>query len=127
MEEKNARCFKQGLINDLRQAIIVLELETYHEVLAKAQLADFKGRSSGKSKQQHGQVEKHKWEDNKGRERQDYAKKSKWNPTQCGDKSFRFAINARNITWGLVLWGRINHHPHTQFKLEIQSICFRYL
>ncbi|KAL2480488.1 Uncharacterized protein Adt_33454 [Abeliophyllum distichum] len=80
-EEKKARCFEQGLRDDLRQAVVVLELGTYHEVLAKAQLADFKGRFSGEGKQQQSLVEKRKWEDNKGKEKQDYAKKGRVGPT----------------------------------------------
>lgn len=35
-EEKKARYVEQGLRDDLRQAVVVLELGTYHEVLEKA-------------------------------------------------------------------------------------------
>ncbi|XP_052186003.1 uncharacterized protein LOC127797265 [Diospyros lotus] len=49
-EQKRARRFEQGLRDDLRQAVITFELGTYHEVLAKAQLANFRESSSSNSK-----------------------------------------------------------------------------
>ncbi|XP_022851336.1 uncharacterized protein LOC111373092 [Olea europaea var. sylvestris] len=64
-EEKKARCFKEGLRDDLRQALGVIQLRTYHEVLARAQLAYFKHRTSGENKQ-NVQPEKRKWENFKG-------------------------------------------------------------
>lgn len=34
-KKKKVICFEHGLRDDLRLAIVVLELKTYHEVLAK--------------------------------------------------------------------------------------------
>ncbi|KAL2541676.1 Uncharacterized protein Adt_02654 [Abeliophyllum distichum] len=104
-EEKKARRFEQGLRDDLRQAVVVLELGTYHEVLAKAQLADFKGRFSGEGKQQQGLVEKRKWEDNKGKEKQDYAKKGRVGPTQGGDKSYPLCNKVPETPLGNLSYG----------------------
>ncbi|XP_052209183.1 uncharacterized protein LOC127812703 [Diospyros lotus] len=76
-EQKRARRFEQGLRDDLRQAVVTFELGTYHEVLAKAQLANFRESSSSNSKlSQSGPLEKRKWED-KGKGKQDYSKKNK--------------------------------------------------
>ncbi|XP_052171591.1 uncharacterized protein LOC127787569 [Diospyros lotus] len=76
-EQKKARRFEQGLRDDLRQAVVTFELGTYHEVLAKAQLANFRESSSSNSKlPQSGPLEKRKWED-KGKGKQDYSKKNK--------------------------------------------------
>ncbi|XP_052176687.1 uncharacterized protein LOC127790991 [Diospyros lotus] len=76
-EQKRARRFEQGLRHDLRQAAVTFELGTYHEVLAKAQLANFRESSSSNSKlSQSGPLEKCKWE-NKGKGKQDYSKKNK--------------------------------------------------
>lgn len=52
-KEKKTRRFKRGLRNDLRQDMVVLELGTYHKVLTKAQLADFRGRAGGENKQKY--------------------------------------------------------------------------
>lgn len=47
MEEKKTRCLEQSLRDDLRHVVVVLELGTYHKVLAKAQFIDFKGHADG--------------------------------------------------------------------------------
>ncbi|XP_052206781.1 uncharacterized protein LOC127811108 [Diospyros lotus] len=76
-KQKRARRFEQGLRDDLQQAVVTFELGTYHEVLAKAQLANFRESSSSNSKlSQSGPLEKRKWED-KGKGKQDYSKKNK--------------------------------------------------
>ena len=80
-EPKRARRFEQGLKDDLRQAVVTFELGTYHEVLAKAQLANFREISNNYNEPpQSGPLEKRKWED-KGNGKQDYVKKSKEGPT----------------------------------------------
>lgn len=76
-EEVKAKLFEQGLRDDLRQAMVVLELGTYHEVLAKELLANFKGCVGRKNKQQYGQLEKQKSVDNNDKENQNISNKGK--------------------------------------------------
>lgn len=66
-KEKKTRHFEEGLRDDIRQALVVIQPRTYHKVLAKVQLTDFKHHTNRENKQ-HVQLEKHKWDDYKGKE-----------------------------------------------------------
>ncbi|XP_022843248.1 uncharacterized protein LOC111366785 [Olea europaea var. sylvestris] len=65
-EDKKARHFEQGVRDDLKRTVIVLQLENYRDVLARAQLADLENHTSGEEKQLNGQSKKKKWMDNMG-------------------------------------------------------------
>ncbi|XP_022860946.1 uncharacterized protein LOC111381403 [Olea europaea var. sylvestris] len=78
MEEMKATQFEQGLRDDLQQSVVTFELGTYHEVLAKVQLANFKENTNNTSKlRQPVLPKKRKWQNRKDIIKQNFAKKGK--------------------------------------------------
>jgi len=104
-EQKRARRFEQGLRDDLRQVVVTFELGTYHEVLAKAQLANFKeGFSSNSKPPQLRPSEKRKWED-KGKGKQHFAKKNRGGPAPSNFQQYPVCGKCQKRHSGTCLMG----------------------
>lgn len=103
MEEKKARHFEQGQTDDLRLAVVVLELGTCHEILAKAQFVDFRGHASGDNKQQYGQLEKRKWII-KAKKIRTFQRRVKEIRLKMTIRAFHFVASARSAIKELVFW-----------------------
>lgn len=86
--------------------MVVLELETYHEVLTKTQLEDFSGCSSRENQQLYGHMEKHKWKDSTSKENRTMVKEAKETRFKVTIRASLFTKYTRNSVWELVSWGQ---------------------